>query len=365
MLMEVPVRRRILLSLWLFGSVLCTQAVYAQTCPTPEQYPEPNDVTGWANSINHCLPQAIPAQVIGLGTFETAPPPYQGMFWSSDLVPCVMVGPIGGFDRACKFPAPSVQIQSYNVQYQIALRNKPANYDLQATLTIPTLQGTRDYSGTVDATGTLLTIDFHPDTIGTQILKLSHAGTQLASYEITTTLQPQLGAFIVPYLPVAVVYQPPGSQSTAQYNIGHSIGTKLCWGTSSTSGNFKTENSSFFFGHNTDLVSGIAAAAGAAGAIPHAPGFVKAIEGVLKALVDAYHIQTTSGSADTEGQTLCRGMDVTTNVGHATAPGQSSDMYLLRKNALFVYVVVLKDPRSGNTVPTNGVPTVVADARPF
>jgi hypothetical protein len=34
-------------------------------------------------------------------------------------------------------------------------------------------------------------------------------------------------------------------------------------------------------------------------------------------------------------------------------------MYLLRKDALFAYVVVLKDPASGNTVPTNGVPTVI------
>jgi hypothetical protein len=335
-------------------------AAFAQPCPTPLQHPEPNDATGWANAINGCLPQAVPSQVVGLGTFEAAPPPYRGMFWDPALVPCVVVGPRGGFDRWCRpdgFPVPSVRINSFNVQYEIAIRNKPANYDLQVLLTTPGLQGATTYPGTLNADGDLVTIPFHPDIIGTQVLKFLHLGEEIGSYEINTTLQPQLGAFVVPYLPVAVVYQPPGSESRATYTLGSSLGTRMCWGTTGASSNIETEDASLFFGKKSELVGYVAQAAGVVGLIP-AVSWVGSVGKALDALDGLYHTQTTHEVTETEGRTLCRGSEVSVSVGHATEPGHG-DLYLLRKDALFAYVVVLKDPTSGNIVPTNGVPTVI------
>jgi hypothetical protein len=337
--------------------LLCASWASALDCPTPGQQPEPNDATGWANSINGCLPQGVPSQTVGLGTFEAAPPPYQGMFWNPDLVPCVVVGPIGGFDRWCEFPRPAVRINSFNVLYEIAVRNKPPNYDLEVVLTIPTLQGTRDYFGIVNATGDGVTIPFHPDTIGTQVLTFFHEGEELASYEITTTLEPQLGAFVVPYLPVAIVYQPPGSESTARFTTGSSIGTTLCWGTSATSGVIETQDWSLFFGDKSDLVDGLVAASGPVGAIPQA-SWVGTVGKVLDALDNLYHTQTDQQETVEVAGTLCQGSTVSTSIGYETEPGHG-DLYLLRKDALFAYVVVLKDPASGNTVAANGVPTVI------
>lgn len=354
---RAPAGGRLLAGMGAAAFLLCASAASALDCPTPAQHPEPNDATGWASSINGCLPQGAPLQSVGLGTFEAAPPPYQGMFWNPDLVPCVLVGPIGGFDAWCDFPRPKVRINSFNVQYEIAVRNKPANYDLEVVLTIPTLQGTRNYFGIVNPAGDGVTISFHPDTIGIQVLTFRHDGEELAAYEITTTLEPQLGAFVVPYLPVAIVYQPPGSASTALYTTQSSIGTTLCWGTSATSGEIETEHGSLFFGNKSELVDGLVAASGAVGAIPQT-SWVGTAGKVLDALDNLYHTQTDQeGEVEVSG-TLCRGSTVNTSVGYGTEPGHG-DLYLLRKDALFAYVVVLKDPASGNIVAANGVPTVI------
>ncbi len=345
-----------LVVLALFGGA----TAFAQGCPTLQLHPEPNDATGWANAINGCLPQAVPSQVVGLGTFEAAPPPYRGMFWDPALVPCVVTGPIGGFDRWCNpggFPAPTVRINSFNVQYEIAIRNKPANYDLQVVLTIPGLQGTTTYPGTLDADGDRATIPFHPDTIGTQVLEFFHSGEKVGRYEIDTTLEPQLGAFVVPYLPVAIVYQPPGSESSARYTLGSSLGTRLCWGTTGASSTIETEDASLFFGKKSETVQSIAEGAGFVGSIP-AVAWVGKVGQALDALDGLYRTQTTHEQTESEGRTLCSGSEVSVSVGHETQAGHG-DLYLLRKDALFAYVVVLKDPVSGITVPTNGVPTVV------
>ena len=333
----------------------------AQNCPPQPPLASQNsyDPNAWANWVNNCAPaQAVQQQTIGLGTFEAAAPPYQGIFWNPLLVPCVLTGPTGGFDRQCKFPPPAVQINSYNVQYEIAIRDNPGNSGLQIVLTVPTLHGSKDYPGSLDPTGTLATVAFHPDTIGTQVLKFMRGGVKLASYQINTTLQPQLGAFVVPYLPVAVIYQPPGSGSTAKYTTGQSIGTTLCWGASTTSGVIRTEDASAFFLNKTDLVKGIADAATAAGGIPGVPAYVGAIGSVLNGLDSLHHTQTTTTNSETQGQTLCKGAEISISVGHETETAHG-DLYLLLKDALFAYVVVLKDPASGLTVPTNGVPTVI------
>jgi hypothetical protein len=348
--------------LLLLAGMLHPAPLAAQTCPPqpPPASQNSYDPVAWANWINNCAPaQAVPQQAVVLGTFEAAAPPYQGMFWNPDLVPCVLTAPVGGANRVCKFPPPAVLINSYNVQYKIAIKDKPANSNLQVVLTVPTLNGSRDYPGKLDSTGTMATVAFHPDTIGMQELKFMQGGIKVASYKINTTLQPQLGAFVVPYLPVAVIYQPPGSGSTATYLAGQAIGTTLCWGTSATSGVIRTEEASLFFGDKSELVKGISDAAGVAGNIPGPTGTAATvIGGVLNALDSSFHIQTTSTTTQTQGQTLCKGSEISIAVGHETDTGHG-DLYLLLKNALLAYVVVLKDPASGLTVPTNGVPTVI------
>jgi hypothetical protein len=353
---------RVVFAASLFLSLVVVHQAAAQNCPPqpPPASQNSYDPNAWAQWVNNCAPaQAMMQQTVGLGTFEAAPPPYQGIFWNPDLVPCVLTYPVGGTDRACKFPPPAVLINSYNVQYQIAIRDNLGNSGLKVVLTVPTLHGSKDYTGSLDSTGTLATVSFHPDIIGTQELKFIRGGTKVASYKINTTLQPQLGAFVVPYLPVAVIYQPPGTGSTATYTTGQSIGTTLCWGTSATSGNIRTEEASLFFGNRSELVKGISDAAGVAGNIPGPTGTAATvIGGILNALDSSFHIQTTTTSTQTQGQTLCKGSEVSISVGHGTEPGHG-DLYLLLKNALFAYVVVLKDPASGLTVPTNGVPTVI------
>lgn len=344
------------------ASLLCPAHLAAQGCPPFNPNLDPHDVKGWACQINNSLPQqAVPQQTIGLGTFEAAAPPYQGMFWNPALVSCVLTGPIGGMDTGCKFPIPAVQINSYNVQYEIAIRDRPPNYDLQIVLTVPTLNGSQDYPGSLDSTGSMVTVAFHPDTVGTQVLKFVHSG-KAASYQINTTFAPQLGAFVVPYLPVAVIYQPPGSASYAGFTQGTTFGTTLCWGTSTTLGAGEVKDASAFFGaNNPDSVeTGIAQIASAVGGIAKGPVGTAAnvIGGVLSALDTAFHIQTTSTTSTQTGRTLCKGSDMSLSQGYDTSAAHG-DRYVLLKDALFVYVVALKDPTSGVIVPKDGVPTVI------
>ena len=347
----------------------------------PPPPPATATATAWANWINGAGPQAVPEETIMLGTFVgmTVPSPSPNrMVWKSSFAK-------KGISPACQHThvpglvstsedAPVVKINSFNVRYQIVVPTG-SDADLRVVLTVPTLNGSEDYAGSIarvilpGSSSTQATIAFHPSTFRPQVLKFfNSSGALLDCFKIIPYLQPQLGAYVVPYLPVAIIYHPPGCGqcppgsgiacgSTATYMQGSTVGTTLSWETSRTSGVIRTENSTQFF---EDLEKFATVVSTASGFIPGGQAFaagadtVSQVAGAVKGI---WNTETITTLTQTQGQTQARGWSTTLSTGNGTHPCQS-DLFVYLQDVLFVYAVVLKDPASGN-ISKNGEPTVI------
>ena len=363
--------------------------------------PPPTTATAsqWADWLNGYGPQAVAEETIVLGTFNGMTPPYPNrMIWSSDL-------PRKGVSPACQHSpsqgggglvltnesAPVVKINSFNERYRINLDSNVNIANLRVVLTVPTLNGSEDYPGVIEelappvpknklgGSGILksrpvISIAFHPRTFRPQILKfLNSSGAVLDCYKIIPYLQPQLGAFVVPYIPVAIIYQPPGCLvatasnpcpqggtacgSTAQWIKNSKIGTTLSVGTKSTSGSLQTQSSSDYF---NDVSAFFQVAQVAASFIPggqaaaSAFGYISQAMGSIEKL---YNVQQDTTTTHTQGKTASKGWSIELGSGYGTVPC-GSDVFVFLRDVLFVYTVVLKDPFSG-MVSKTGESTVI------
>lgn len=346
----------------LLALMFCACSAVAQVSLPP---PATASATDWANWINAQMPQAVPQQVIYLGVYDFHT---KTMGWDWHLYPCFLVSP--QFRPAnCGETPPDLSINSYNVTYQFIIQNAQSDYPLHVVLTTPAANGSQDWPGVID--GTSATIQFHPHSVRTQLLKIMHGETVVSSFPMIPDLAPQLGAFVVPYLPVAIIYQPPscgqcppGSTtacgSTANWQQGSAIGTTLSWGTASTSGIAHTTNSAAFFDGLSKFASAVKFVAGL---IPGAQGVASGADTVSQiagAVSGISNTQTISGSSQTTGETQSRGWAISLNFGYGTFPCQD-DIIVYLQNVLFMYAVVLTDPASGN-VSTSGEPTVLLTA---
>lgn len=230
------------------------------------------------------------------------------------------------------------------------------NPPLTVVLTVPTLDGGSEvYNATLTQYGPhdlfpgaiLATIAFHPRTSLPQRLEISWAPTappssvtggvvwvpgpggvpvastpppppsSAACYTIIPYLKPQLGGFVVPYLPLTIVYQPVGcgtvptsnpnvpgvvAGSTAVFTTTAQVGTTFFWGNLSTSGSIQTDNSADFLQHVKD---GTDVASFVIGLIPGGQAVADALDKVGK-VADALNkilpnTQTTITTTSTYG----------------------------------------------------------------
>jgi hypothetical protein len=224
---------------------------------------------------------------------------------------------------------------------------------------------------------TLATIAFHPHVFAPQTLNFFHAGalmgcdfavvTNPCSFTIRPSLQPQLGGFVVPYVPIAIIYQPPGcglcttqtSQgpaapsacgSNASYGQSTKHGITLSWQTISSSGTIHTASPE-------DFLTYVSAAAGfassVAGATP-AGAYFKTVGTIADTIHGLYNQQTTTTITNTTSQTLARGWVITDGEDWNTAICQSGDTFVYLQDVLFVYAVFPIDPVS-QVVTSTGV----------
>ncbi|HEY7533942.1 MAG TPA: hypothetical protein VH681_14315, partial [Nitrospiraceae bacterium] len=183
----------------------------------------------------------------------------------------------------------------------------------------------------------------------------------------------QLGAFVVPYIPVAIIYQPPGCLvatpanpcplgwsacgSIAEWKVNSKIGTTVSVGTKSTSGSLQTQSSSDYF---NDVSAFFQVAQGAASVIPggqaaaSAFGYISQATGAIEKL---WNVQSDVVTTQTQGKTASKGWSIELGSGYGTTPC-GSDVFVFLRDVLFVYTVVLKDPFSG-MVSATGESTVI------
>lgn len=385
--------------------LLCTTRLAAQTSD-PSNPPDPNTATAaqWATWLNHLAPQAVPQETIALGGVQFLPPgtltgtpgEYGGqhMVWNGfQTMPTPPACPLGGGGLVVTaVQAPVVPINSYNERYQVLIA-KPDNldlHDLQAVLYVPTLgSGSETFNATLEQSsgspglgpgqslfgGILATIAFHPRTSLPEMLQIwSSAAGVGGCYTIVPYLQPQLGGFVVPYVPIAVIYQPQGCGqciadtpqgpvvsacgSSATYGQATKHGTTVSWTNSSTSGIVKTASPQDFLGYVSQAASFASFGAGVIPGGQAAAGAFKTMGQVVDALRGLYNQTTTTTATITQSQTEARGWVITDQEDWNTAKCQNEDMVVYLQDVLFVYGVVPIDPVSGN-VSVSGVPTVV------
>lgn len=358
----------------------------------PLNLPDPS-LNGGADLVarlNGLTPQAVPEETNALGTLDLRPGGSKKMMWNPSFpigqtryFSCNAGSSGGGNDSLVQTVAsgPVVKINSYNELYQILIA-KPDNTSVKVWLDVPTLTSSQTYNASLSvnppgstwfAGATIASIAFHPATFRPETLWISF-GSQTSCYTIIPNLQPQLGAFIVPYLPIAIVYQPPGCGqctttvngqtsvaacgSWASYDHGTKIGTTLSWGTSTTSGTIKTISSSDFF--NT-LNQAAGAASFISGVIPGGQAAASAFDTMGKVasfLGGLSNTQEVTTTTNTQAKTEANGWTISVDEGAHTDICAPDDLFVYLQDVIFVYAVVPKDPQSGNVTP-DGIPTVV------
>ena len=414
--------------------LVCSRILAAQVSPTPTVTEgDPNYAYDWAQWLNSQMPQAVPQETISLGGVQwpslagapTGIPGEYGAHMTWNGLPTMQTSSTCSplVPQGTNVQAPVVQINSYNEQYQIIIAQPDPGYSpngldtplhpmqLKVILTVPTLGGGSEvYNATLQQfsdqslfPGAIqATIAFHPRTSlpqrldiswyaslavspgvggvvgtgpgGTPVMSAPPEQKAAACYTIIPYLKPQLGGFVVPYLPVTIVYQPVGcgtvptsnpdvpsvvAGSSAVFTTTAQVGTTFSWGNLSTSGSIQTDNSADFLQHVKD---GTDVASFVIGLIPGGQPVADALDKVGK-VADALNkilpnTQTTITSTSTQGHTETQGWVTSSSQGYGTQLCDSEDRYVYMRNVLFAYAVVPKDPVSKQFTPT-GIPTVV------
>jgi hypothetical protein len=213
---------------------------------------DPN-IAAAATKLNTLTPQAVPKQTIVVGSYDGS----IGKLGSSlrQVYPSGLPGYKQSAQGGPAQPYSEADINSYNVTYQIHLSKVPAGFKL--TLSTPNAQGTMvDVPATLDNTARLASISFHPYSGAIQLLKAYDGNVEKSVLYIVPLLRPQLGAFVVPHLLLAIVYEPPGSRSDASYSTTSTLGTTFSWDFVRSSGVIQAADSSTFLSTISQVASG-------------------------------------------------------------------------------------------------------------
>jgi hypothetical protein len=374
----------------------------AQTSDPYQHYPPGTPSAVWAGWLNNLTDQAVPQQTIGLGTFSISADSPGRLVWQPS-VPSYFASSMSG----CRAPGGGVvllnpplclTLNSHDINYQIGI-SKPAGYDLQVVMNNPTVGGGPEQivatvqdlaspatAGVVKARpqfpspGSIATLSFHPRLFAMQTMNFYHAGKLLnchfanttlpCSFYIWPSLQAQLGAFVVPYVPIAVIYQPPGCGqcitntpngpvvaacgSRATFGQATAYGTTLSWVNSSSAGIVKTRSPQDFLNY----ISNVASAGSALAPDPASKAALKIIGEIADTLHALYNETVTTSHTVTWSQTESRGWSISDGDSWRTGLCQSTDTIVFVQNVLFAYAALPIDPVSNNVSPS-GVPTVI------
>jgi hypothetical protein len=290
-----------------------------------------------ADRINSVTPQAVAQQTIRIGTYNAAT---KGFVWELDEV--------SPPDYKDAQPLHIAEINSRNVTYEFEIANKPANFKL--TLSYPAANG-----GTVEKvaviSGSTARIDITPPSFAVQTVRITPAGAPVM--RIWPRLKSQLGAFVVPYLLVAIVYEPPGAESKATYSTTTTAGTSVSWGFSRSEG-FITEpanTDTLMWVFNKVLGIYIQVVGGAVGeklggllSISSAksdPGdFLKGVfeqMGGVQTSEVQYIIDRTRSSSRTQGHSISITEEESTRIDEAKYPGRG-DVFVILEDVVYMYV---------------------------
>jgi hypothetical protein len=274
--------------------------------------------------INSVAPPAMPQQTIRIGAYNGATK--QFAFTLPDYYPPELPPAKRQDEGGPVAPQHVPDINSVNVTYEILVANPPA--DLRITLVTPAPNGQKT-TLTATVSGGKATIPFSPRVIGLQNLFI-HGASHDTGVVLTPRLRPQLGAFSVPYLLAAIVYEPPGKGSSADYSQTSTSNTVVSWSHAQGSGLVETEDPEAFIN--------LANKAVAAGLDKLSPGTGTVWTTVANLREQTTVTKTTSTSVSTDGSS---GVSFAVTVGFTTNTHQypgAGDLYVVLQDVLFVYL---------------------------
>jgi hypothetical protein len=218
-------------------------------------------------------------------------------------------------------------IASYNVTYEIALTSPPT--DLRLSLLVAEANGQQiEMPAQVSGGTARFSLGIHSSRA--QSLRI-HAFGRDTAVMIAPHLKEQLGAFVVPHLLVAIVYEPPGAGSSSDYSQARTVNTTLSWSTARGTGLVDEVNPEALI----DLFN----EATATGLDALAPGVGKAWQTVADLREKAVVTKTTSLSVSADSTS---GYSFAVSLGFSTGahlyPG-GGDKFVVLEDVLFVYLV--------------------------
>ncbi len=218
-------------------------------------------------------------------------------------------------------------IASYAVTYVVALSSVPADFRLSLMVAEANGQQTEMPA---QIAGNRARFSFKVHSTRAQSLRI-HAFGHDSAVMIVPQLREQLGAFVVPHLLVAIVYEPPGAGSSSEYSQTKTVNTTLSWGTARTTGLVDEVNPEKL----TDLFN----EAMATGLDAVSPGAGKAWQTVADLREKAVVTKTSSSTVAADSS---HGYSFAVSLGFSTGahkyPG-GGDKFVVLEDVLFVYIV--------------------------
>ena len=289
-----------------------------------------------AERLNTLTQQPVAQQTLVLGTLEGSA---HGFTWTHNPPPNVKPyktqeegGPAGQMH--------AVVMGSFDMRYDIQLiGGKPKGLSITLTPTFDNEWRQVPATAHVNMQGTLATIAFHPTTAKYQKLTI-HTDQGDTSITIRTVLQPHLGAFVTPYMLIGIVYQPPGQESIASYELTNTIGSSMSFGVMRSTGTIKAEKPGWFLEDGAKVLNAIGPVLGPYGTI--AQGVASIVGGVGKQM-DKDSVTVTR--LHTEGTETMDGWSTSLTVSWSTSSSSNyypggGDVYVVLRNVLWVYAVV-------------------------
>ncbi|HUF31455.1 MAG TPA: hypothetical protein VMM77_12460 [Gemmatimonadaceae bacterium] len=321
-----------------------------------------------AQQMNSIMPQAVPQQTIEIGTFNGSTNTFHFLLEPSypPQIPDYKKEEYGG-DVPPQYVA---EINSYNVKYEFAIVDRPAGFGITIALPEPDGSVVKE-DATITNMGTRASVTFNPRAFGVQLITIHRPGGD-TTVRVYPRLRPQLGAFVVPYQLISIVYEPPGLGaqpgfgSSSMFEQTSTANTVVSWDFARTSGLVETTTTGGMFdmfgqalglgagailGHasNELMLDALKAAAegnaagaktagqasqSAAGAVP-----ILAAVNIIADLAEQTEVTTTT--TNTTGTTNTQGISISVGASYKTKMHQypgGGDLFIVLHDVLYSYL---------------------------
>lgn len=347
-----------------FASALLLSA----SAMSAQDFPGKVHIYNAVQQMNSIAPQAVAQQTIEIGVYDGNTNRF------TFLLEPTSFGGYKSVEEGGDVPPKYIPlINSYNVKYEFRIANKPAGFGI--TVEVPDADGRMvEKEATINQAGTRASVTFNPKSFRAQAITIRRPGNDTV-VRVHPELRSQLGAFVVPYQLITIIYEPPGvgsapgTGSSSTFSQTSTANTVLTWDFARTSGMVETVSTGGMyemFGQAIGLGAGAilgrasdkamldaldAAAEGGAGAaaaeaagkqaqsVAGAIPIIGAAVNIILSLAEQSTVTTTT--TQTTGTTKTQGISISVGASYTTKlhqyPG-SGDLFVVLHDVMYAYL---------------------------